>query len=144
MKTRNIPRSPRLALALLAALFTVSGALHAGVIFIPILGFQGAGPLAATLGQTARLTVFNPSPNQPLPVRLTLFDSDGASLAQQNFNIPPSSSALLEVNADMLGLATGGRAEVMGLVRNLGSAERRAFVTLQIYDNLTGQTSVAE
>ena len=143
-RIRNWSRRAISTLAVLATVFALSAPLQGGIEFGPIIGgFVGKGPLGATLGHSVRLTVFNPG-NESYPLRLTLFDLNGTLLARRDVNLAPRKGTFVQVDADTLSLASGQRVEIMGMLRSQSETRRRIFVSLQVIDNLTRQTTVAE
>ncbi len=144
-RIRNWSRWAVSTLAVLATVFALSATLQGGILLGPLVGeFVGNGPVGATLGQSVRLTVFNPDGGTALPLRLLLFDLNGTVLARRDVNLAPRKGTFVEVDADTLGLASGERAEIMGMLRSRSETRRRIFVSLQVIDNLTRKTTVAE
>jgi hypothetical protein len=55
-------------------------------------------------GQTARISVFNDDPEQPLRAELKLFDAEGNQLAQRGIVVPPRRFRYMDVNRDDIAL----------------------------------------
>lgn len=104
-----------------------------------------SGMLAIAALQTVRLNVLNQSnPNEtsPLILELRFYDDRGVVVTQSRVNLMPGQVGFLELSHRELGRSgrVAIRAEVIGF--NPQPDPPGWVVTLEIYDNLTGRTTL--
>ena len=103
------------------------------------------GPIGLTRGQTLRVGLFVPGPHVVL--ELTVFDRAGNTLINSTVNPgPPNTSSFFDLNADQLPQGefdNTGRAELAVSFHGSGGGEGIFSASAQVFDNLSGKTTVA-
>ena len=143
MNLRNI-FAKLIAVAALAATLTIGAAAQTA----PVVSEIEFGMIGGAVGQTARLSLVyraekdDPSMPPPIQVEFIWMNRQGAVIARSLQTVQPGHGALSDLNLNSLTRA--GRFEIQPCVKILTDPIRRVEVggSLEIYDNLTGRTSV--
>jgi hypothetical protein len=143
MKLKNIFAN-FLAVAALAATLTICAAAQTATVESEI----EFGMIGGAFGQTARLNLVyradkdDPSMPPPIQVEFIWHNRQGDVIARSLQTVQPGHGAFSDINFNSLTRAN--RFELQPCIRILTDPTRRVVVggSLEIYDNMTGRTSV--
>ncbi len=108
----------------------------------------GFGMIGIVRDQMARLSVADiggASPPEPdAPVELLFLDGSGATLARSVVTVSGGAAASLDLRGDSLGIiGPNDRMQVRAVVRALGNRKPAVVPTLELFDTVTGRTTVS-
>ena len=102
-------------------------------------GFNSFRPVGITFGQTARVTVANTG-TRAIVVDWTVLDSEGAVLGQLDRQvIEPGKMMSFDLNADDI-VRENNRIQIRVVIS--GDTSRGLLTSIEVFENLTGKTTV--